>query len=45
VPVILVTALDSFEDQAGGTERRSRRSISKGAFNDERVIVAVRSFV
>lgn len=45
VPVILVTALDSLEDQARGADVGADAYITKGAFNDERLIDAVRSFV
>ena len=45
VPVILVTALDSLEDQARGAEVGADAYITKGAFNDERLIDAVRHFV
>jgi two-component system chemotaxis sensor kinase CheA len=45
VPVILVTALDSLEDQARGTDVGADAYITKGSFNDERLIRAVRNFV
>jgi two-component system chemotaxis sensor kinase CheA len=45
VPVILVTALDSLEDQARGADVGADAYITKGAFNDERLIDAVRSLV
>jgi two-component system, chemotaxis family, sensor kinase CheA len=45
VPVILVTALDSMEDQAHGADVGADAYITKGAFNDDRLIEAVRNFV
>lgn len=45
VPVILVTALDSLEDRARGADVGADAYITKGSFNDERLIDAVRSFV
>ena len=45
VPVILVTALDSLEDQARGADVGADAYITKGTFKDERLIEAVRSFV
>jgi two-component system chemotaxis sensor kinase CheA len=45
VPVILVTALDSMEDQAHGADVGANAYITKGAFNDDRLIEAVRNFV
>jgi two-component system chemotaxis sensor kinase CheA len=45
VPVILVTALDSMEDQAHGAEVGADAYITKGSFNDDRLIEAVRNFV
>ena len=42
VPVILVTALDSMEDQAHGADVGADAYITKGAFNDDRLIEAVR---
>ena len=45
VPVILVTALDSMEDQAHGADVGADAYITKGSFNDDRLIEAVRNFV
>ncbi len=45
VPVILVTALDSLEDQARGADVGADAYITKGAFNDDRLLEAVRTYV
>jgi two-component system chemotaxis sensor kinase CheA len=45
VPVILVTALDSMEDQAHGANVGADAYITKSVFNDDRLIEAVRNFV
>ena len=43
--MILVTALDSMEDQAHGAHVGADAYTTKGAFNDDRLIEAVRNFV
>jgi two-component system, chemotaxis family, sensor kinase CheA len=45
VPVILVTALDSLEDQAHGSRVGADAYITKGSFTDDSLLETVRSFV
>jgi two-component system, chemotaxis family, sensor kinase CheA len=45
VSVILVTALGPMQDQAHGADVGADAYITKGAFNDDRQIEAVRNFV
>ena len=45
VSVILVTALGPMQDQAHGADVGADAYITKGAFNDDRLIEAVRNFV
>jgi two-component system chemotaxis sensor kinase CheA len=45
VPVILVTALDSLEDQAHGSRVGADAYITKGSFTDDTLLETVRSFV
>jgi two-component system chemotaxis sensor kinase CheA len=44
-PVILVTALDSLEDQAHGAEVGADAYITKGSFTDDTLLETVRRFV
>ena len=45
IPVILVTALDSLEDQAHGSRVGADAYITKGSFTDNTLLQTVRSFV
>ena len=45
IPVILVTALDSLEDQAHGSRVGADAYITKGSFTDDTLLETVRSFV
>jgi len=45
IPVILVTALDSLEDQAHGSRVGADAYITKGSFTDDSLLETVRSFV
>jgi two-component system, chemotaxis family, sensor kinase CheA len=45
IPVILVTALDSLEDQAHGADVGADAYITKGSFTDDTLIETVRRFV